>query len=60
MVASFMVFGSAVDDFFFLPQVRDVAGLRERRTKKKKQRRIAVSRRPVMMQPMTRVMESQR
>jgi hypothetical protein len=54
-----VVFGSAVDDCL-LPQVRDVAGLRGRRTKKKKQRRIAVSRRPVMMQPMTRVMESQR
>jgi hypothetical protein len=44
----------------FVSQGRDVAGLRERRTRKRKQRRMAVSRKPVMIQPMIRVMESQR
>jgi hypothetical protein len=39
-------------------QVRDVAGLRERRTRRRSRRRTAVNRRPLMMQPMIRVMES--
>jgi hypothetical protein len=42
----------------FVIQVHDVAGLRERRTRRRSQRRMAVNRRPQMMQPMIRVMES--
>jgi hypothetical protein len=44
----------------FVSQVRDVGGLRERRTRRRNQRRMTMNRKPVMMQPMKRVMENLR
>jgi hypothetical protein len=45
----------------FVSQVHDVEGLRERTTRRRNQRRMmTMSRKPVMMQPMKRVMENLR